>query len=186
MSQKSFKYFIVALVLSGIALLQTVSPAVQAQTPDPTAEQAVQTAWELAKASATYRYYSEIEQTAYPAPRLSSAGQRPTIDIIQLDGLYDQVDEKLELTMWNTAEANTPSEAIEIRVDGTEAKGRRGHNGQWEMLGTVNDFFAPGGDPLGFLSGATNIQYDSTTDYHFGTSSTQNPKSKIQNLYAFD
>ena len=53
---------------------------------------------------------------------------------------------------------NQRDEQVEMIVSGTQAQGRTSADSEWEQLGTVNEFFAPGGDPLGFLAGATNIQ----------------------------
>ena len=153
MSSKSLKFWFLGLVWAAIALLQTVSPVVHAEGGDPTAADTVQTAWDLAREAAAYNYASDVLQTTYPAPAVQNIGRAPRVDTFAVSGLYNQIAEKMELEL-----RNQNDETVEMVVNGTQAKGRIDANGEWEELGTVNEFFAPGGDPLGFLAGATNIQ----------------------------
>ena len=153
MSQKSLKYLIVGFFLAGIVVLQTVSPTARAAEPDPTATEAVQAAWELAKEAATYHYTSDIKQTIYPAPAVQNIGKPPRIDTFLAVGEYDQIAEKMSLEI-----TNQDNQSVEVEIDGLEARGRTSVDGEWEEFGSLDEFLIPGGDPLGFLAGATQIQ----------------------------
>ena len=149
----SSRLLIVGFCLAALAILQTVSPVSHAQQQDPTAADTVQAAWDLAKEAAAYDYTSNVRQTTYPAPAVQNVGRPPRIDTFTITGFYDQIAEKMELEM-----RNQHDEQVEMVVHGTDTKGRTTQTAEWEDLGTVNDFFAPGGDPLGFLAGATDIE----------------------------
>ena len=181
------KYTILGLFLFGLALLQTISPVAQAQTDaDLAAQQAIQAAWNLAKESPSYNYTSAVEQTTYPAPRIESAGQPPRIDTFFGEAIYNQIDEILEMTLWD----GSHQESTALLIEGTSMKGRKGEDAEWQDLGTANDFFAPGGDPLGFLAGASNPQFVSTETYNWQTPESQGLNSpsllSTLSLYSFD
>ena len=153
MTSKQFKYWIIGLILSGIFLLQTVSPVAQAQSNALTAGDAVQDAWDLAKEAAAYRYTSHVIQTTYPAPAIQNVGKPPHVDAFSAVGDYDQIAQQMHLEV-----NNQNNDWFEIEIDGLDARGRTSAESEWEEFGSVNEFFAPGGDPLGFLAGATQIQ----------------------------
>lgn len=116
---------------------------------------AVTGAWQLAQDSGTYRFRSELRQTATQAPSLRSAGSPPREDQLTLEGKVDQPAEALELTLWRGA-AGDPATGISIRVADGRALGRQGQ-GEWQELDSPAELFAPGGDPLGFLAGARDF-----------------------------
>ena len=153
MSRYSSKLSISALLILAIILF-AVARATRPLAAAPSPQDAVQTAWDNAKASPTFAYTSNILQTTYPAPKITSAGKPLQIDTFYIDALVDQHAEKMELELWN----NDQEQSVTLAVDGTETKARVGADGEWEDIGTVSDFFAPGGDPLGFLAGASNIR----------------------------
>ena len=128
----------------------------QADSPAPRPQNAVVRAWELAQASGTYQYRSEIEQTTYPAPSITNAGRQPQQDHITLEGDIDIVAETMAMTLWTDSSYN-PDTGIQIRVENGEAYGRLGE-GKWEAIDNVADAFAPGGDPLSFVAGMDNVQ----------------------------
>ncbi len=76
MSQKAI------LRLSAIALV-VVSAFLVLQRPT-SAENPITTAWQRAQARDSYRYRSQIEQTVYPAPRLSNVGKSAETLLAQL------------------------------------------------------------------------------------------------------
>ena len=125
-------------------------------TPPSSPQQAVQQAWELAQDSGSYQYRSRVAQTTYPAPKLTNAGRSPREDHLGVEGSIDQPAGTMEMTLWKDA-SFAPDRGVEIRLENNRAYGRVGQ-GEWEEVDNVGDTFAPGGDPLGFLSGITNIQ----------------------------
>ena len=153
MSYKSLKFWAFAFILSGIAILQTISPVALAQQADPTAADAVQSAWDLAKDAATYHYTSDIKQTTYPAPAIENIGKPPRVDNFLAIGEFDQIAEKMSLEL-----TTQDKQWVEVEIDGLEARGRTSVDGEWESLGSLDEFLIPGGDPLGFLAGATYIK----------------------------
>ena len=126
--------------------------AQQPESPD----KIIQQAWEQAKASGTYDYRANMEQTTIPAPSLTNAGRPLQTTQILLEGSVDLNDETMEMTLWNDSSGD-PNKGIAIRVEDGKTYGRLGQ-AEWEEIDNFSDGFAPGGDPLGFLASATNVQ----------------------------
>lgn len=119
--------------------------------------QLVAEAWELAQISGSYRFNTTAEQTMYPAPALSNAGRAPETTNIDLAGRVNRHQELLEMTMWPNGRTTIDDPGLELKIEGDQAFARQ-TGGEWEAMENVTDLFAPGQDPLGFLSAAKNIQ----------------------------
>ena len=128
-------------------------------------QEAVEQAWSLARASGRYSYRSLIDQTIYPAPSVANAGRAPRQDRLAVEGNVDAAAETLNLTLWNDGSFD-PQRGLSVKVEDGQTYGRRGQ-GEWQEMDNVADAFAPGGDPLGFLAGATNIQTTGTETRNF-------------------
>ncbi|MBK9055199.1 MAG: hypothetical protein IPL78_31175 [Chloroflexi bacterium] len=128
-------------------------------------QEAVEQAWALARTSGRYSYRSLIDQTIYPAPSVANAGRAPRQDRLALEGDVDVAAAILNLTLWDDGSFD-PQTGLSVKVEDGQTYGRRGQ-GQWQEMDNVADAFAPGGDPLGFLAGATNIQSTGTESRDF-------------------
>ncbi|MEM7335199.1 MAG: hypothetical protein AAF490_24185, partial [Chloroflexota bacterium] len=117
---------------------------------------AVEHAWRQATASGYYEYRSTANQITYPAPSRANVGQPPREDNLGAEGFFDSDAEDLNFTIWRDGSFN-PETGIEIRSDGEKTLSRQGL-GEWEEIQDVSGSFLPGGDPLGFFYGMTNIQ----------------------------
>jgi hypothetical protein len=115
-----------------------------------------QHAWQLAGESGQYDYRSHMDQTVYPAPSVANAGRAPDVSHLGLQGSVNLPAKKMEFTLWQDASFN-PNTGVSMRVEDGQAYARRGLEG-WKTMDNPADTFAPGGDPLGFLVGAQNIQ----------------------------
>jgi hypothetical protein len=72
-----------------------------------------------------------------------------------------------------------------MRVDHGRAYGRQG-SGAWREVDNAADTFAPGGDPLGFLAGASNIRLAGTETRQFGDDETGLSLSHTRYTFDFD
>ena len=124
-------------------------------------------AWELAEESGSYRFQTLIAQQATLQPSLHSAGRGASHAYLSLRGTLDQPANRLELQIWQSNDPE-PTNAAEVRVVGQEATGRVG-SGPWQPITFDTASFAPGGDPLGFLAGARDIQRAKTEQRSLGT-----------------
>lgn len=131
----------------------------------PSPIEAVEQAWKLARASGRYSYRSLIDQTVYPAPSVANAGRPPRQDRLAVEGDADVAAETLNLTLWDDGSFD-PQRGLSVKVEDGQTFGRRGQ-GEWQEMDNVADAFAPGGDPLGFLAGATNVQRTGTETRDF-------------------
>jgi len=61
----------------------------------------------------------------------------------------------MHLTLWPDNSFN-PDSGMDLRIEGDQAYGRFGQV-DWEPVDNVGDLLAPGGDPLGFLSGIKDV-----------------------------
>ncbi len=127
---------------------------------EPTAEQVVRQAWELAQKSGRYDFRSVVEQTTYPRPSITNGGAQPSVQNVALEGQLDAIEEELALTVWNDVSFN-PDTGVAVRVQNGNAYSRRGQN-EWQEVDGLTDLIVPGGDPLGFLAGLKNVTVGTT------------------------
>ncbi len=148
------------------------------------AENPITTAWQLAQARDSYRYRSQIEQTVYPAPRLSNVGKSAEHSILALDGAYDSAERTLDLTLWNDLTFD-PDTGLAIRVDGDETLARE-PGGEWEPVENMTSAFAPASDPLAWLAGVENLRTVAANQYEFdldGAAVAEHVRQMMQELY---
>lgn len=120
----------------------------------PSAQEAVERAWELAHESGRYAFRTDMLQTTEPANRLENAGRDKRIDRLHMEGEADRIEKTLSTEMWR---AGFEEQTIAVRVVNGKTYGRVGLN-EWAEVDGYADMFAPAGDPMSFLAGAANIQ----------------------------
>ncbi len=158
------RYALLAPVLALIALLLPLALAGQPASHSP--QQAVERAWGLAQDSGAYSFHTSIDQQTNAVPSLRSAGRPPRHDYLSLQGSLDQPAERMELAMWRTLGPQPPN-AMQVRLADGQTLGRT-DTGEWKPIEVDTASFAPGGDPLGFLAAATNVQVGASETRDFG------------------
>ena len=174
-----FFIVLIFICLVGLLLSSVIARAAVTDSPLPTARDAVVGAWELAQASGSYGYRSEINQTTYPAPSVTSAGRPPQEITVAIEGDIDLLAETMAMRLWTDGSYN-PDTGIEVRVEDGLASARVGQ-GEWEPIENITDAFAPGGDPLGFLVAMDNIEVAESETRQF-----DNGTSLLLTAYTFD
>lgn len=150
--EKDRRFWLLALGL--LVLFFSATTATHADT-DPTPQQQVDQAWQLAQASGSYDYRTLVEQTTYPQPTIRNAGTQPKVQMVGMEGSADLHTQSLNLTLWQNASFD-PDTGIGVRVANGQTLARRGQD-EWVEVGNVTEMFAPGGDPLGFLVAVDNV-----------------------------
>jgi hypothetical protein len=153
-------WFVIPLIILSLTIWL---PAFSVKADDPTA--VVQQAWQRAQQSGRYHYRSQVDQTIYPAPAVQNAGRPPQQSHLAVDGEVDIPAETMALTLWQDGSFN-PQTGLSVKVENGQTYGRSGQN-DWQEIDDVADAFAPGGDPLAFLAGATDIQAAGTESRAF-------------------
>ncbi|MCA9979308.1 MAG: hypothetical protein KDD89_00680, partial [Anaerolineales bacterium] len=150
-------YFVLAFAACALALwLGKGQLATADNTPAP--HTAVETAWQRANQSGVYHYSTNIVQQTTPQLTLDNVGLGPTTERLYLEGSLDKANETMSLKLWGQdGNVLLGSGGLEIKVEHGRALARTSTN-DWQEVDSLVDFFAPGQDPLGFLSAATNIQ----------------------------
>ena len=141
-----------------------------AQPPSP--DEQVARAWKLAQDSGAYQYRADLQQTISHPASLVSAGQRDVAQRIFMEGSLDQAQDdrgaspQLSLSLWQNTRQKPPN-ALDLRLEDGVVYGRKG--GGWQKVDNgAAELFAPGGDPLGFLSAAKDIQFAGVERRQFG------------------
>ena len=138
-----------ALVLAVLGLL-LLAPSLRADT----GSDAVERAFERARAAGSYHFSSDVEAVTAPIASARTAGTSSQTDHLSLEGTADLDDSQTEFTMWTGARSADSSVAFRM-VDGITEQ-RRG-DGPWEPSSSGTPGFTPRGDQLSFLLGAADI-----------------------------
>lgn len=138
-----------------VAVLGVVlaAPALQAESqPD-----AITAAFDRAREAGSYVFTSDVEAVTAPVASSQTAGVSSHTDYLHLEGTADLDRSESEFLMWTgPAGPYTDETSLGFRMaDGTTYQ-RRGA-GSWAESATAAPGFAPQGDQLGFLLGATNV-----------------------------
>ncbi|MCP4543221.1 MAG: LamG domain-containing protein, partial [Chloroflexi bacterium] len=144
----------ICLILAGL-LLSHFWPSLAAPLPL-TDQQRLKRAWRDAGDIGRYQYRTNVIQTIHPTARLSNAGRHSTTKHFSAAGMIDRSSQDMQLRLWSPG-ANR--DGVELKVENGQAYGRLDATGDWTQVddNTV-DLFAPGGEPLGFLIAAENVQ----------------------------
>ncbi len=179
MQHKSLSIRKLGLVILFLILLGTVYQ-VSASAQQAPAEK-VARAWELAAQSGVYGFDIRIQQVTSPLPMLANVGLSPRQQEVFIAGTVDKPAETMQMAMYTgDAAVGAQKEDWELLVKEGQAFGRT--QGQdWQKVDNFSDMFAPGGDPLGFLAAAKNIQEMGT--FQVAVPSTSNPAETQMVVY---
>ncbi|MBN1148930.1 MAG: Ig-like domain repeat protein [Anaerolineales bacterium] len=121
---------------------------------------AVSDSWKQLQQAGRYEFSSTVEQTTYPAPKLSNVGRSKTTERYYVSGESDLSNETMLLSLYqNQGSLLNQRDGIEIRVEGDQAWGR-GIGSEWQALEDFSGgLFAPANDAASFLVAARNIHY---------------------------
>ncbi|MCP4542385.1 MAG: hypothetical protein GY832_35125, partial [Chloroflexi bacterium] len=140
-------YALIALVgMLAMLLWPTAAAAIPL-----TDEQELKQAWEYAADVGVYRYRTDVLQTIHPTPRLSNVGRSSKSERFSVAGMMDRPNDTMEMRI-------AADGTIELKVVDGVSYGRLNAHDEWTQVESQSNFFAPGGDPLGYLNAAENIQ----------------------------
>ena len=123
-----------------------------------TVGQELDRAGRLAHDVGSYRYRTDVVQTTHPTARLENAGRQEESTRMTVEGAVDRASESMNMKLWAPGAGR---DGLELKIEGGQAYGRTDPDGEWNEIENPSEIFAPGGDPLGFLSAAENIRRQS-------------------------
>jgi len=141
------------LALTGLALLN-FWPSLVAVMPL-TAQHHLERAWRFAADVDRFTYRTNVVQTTRPTAGLENAGSTATTQRFFAEGQVDRLNKAMALTLRGHSAG---VRGLELKVEGGQAYGRLKAGDPWTEIENPTDIFAPGGDPLGFLVAAENVQ----------------------------
>ncbi|MCP4544812.1 MAG: DUF11 domain-containing protein, partial [Chloroflexi bacterium] len=146
--------FLLKLIVVGLILLY-FWPSLTVSLPL-TDQQRLERAWHDAGDIGRFQYHTNVIQIIHPTARLSNAGRHSTTKHFSASGMIDHIDHDLQLKLWSPG---TNRDGIELEIKDGLAYGRVKATDDWTLVDdNTIDLFAPGGDPLGFLIAAENVQ----------------------------
>ena len=135
------------VILAGLMLL-TVPSFARANS----STNNLQDVWQKAQSQGSYEYHANVLQTIHPGPTLANVGRRAETQLFTVSGDMNSAEEQMLLKLKS---GNQPEMSIKF-AEGV-AYGRIGEQDTWQKLENGFDIFAPGGDPLAYLSASTNV-----------------------------
>ncbi len=115
-------------------------------------------AWASTERAGQYGFESRLTQTTIPANRMSAAGRTASTETLFIEGISDRRDRSLHLTLWDDpTTVHETRQAMEIKIEGTEAMGRMSTAEDFQPIDNLSDAFAPSGDAAAFLAAAENV-----------------------------
>ncbi len=120
-----------------------------------TAKHQLERAWRYAGNAGSFEYHTDVLQTTHPTMRLENAGRSPQTRRMTAQGIVDRPNKAMQMKLWAPGAGR---DGLEIKVENGKAFGRLDANAEWTEIDNPTDIFAPGGDPLGFLVAAENVQ----------------------------
>ncbi len=149
-SSSSFWYVLFALAALTGLLIMSNKPAFV--TAAPLSDDArLKAAWERAAEAGVYNYRTDVLQTTHPTLKLVNVGRSSKTDRITVAGLMDRPNDTMHIKMQGEG-------SIELKVEQGISYGRLDAQEEWTLVENQSDFFAPGGDPLGYLNAAENVR----------------------------
>ncbi len=142
------------LLAAALTLLFLASnlPGLQAESGSADIRSQVQQAWQSATSIGQYHYRSTILQTTHPTLSVENVGRTARSAQFVLEGEMDGPAEHMFLQL--TAPNQPP---VEIKIEQGVGYGRLSQDDPWTQVDVAADLFAPGGDPLGYLSAMDNV-----------------------------
>ncbi|MCB0086345.1 MAG: hypothetical protein KDE54_00400, partial [Caldilineaceae bacterium] len=142
----------IILGLLALTMVLSAQPALADRLPQ-SAYQQLQAAWRRAAQIGQYDYHSTILQTTTPAANLRNAGRGSQTQRVRIDGRLDKAADAMQMQVQVGQQP-----PIAVKIEEGQAFGRQSSGGEWVALEQTPDFFAPGGDPLGFLVATENVR----------------------------
>ncbi|MEM7028117.1 MAG: LamG-like jellyroll fold domain-containing protein [Chloroflexota bacterium] len=145
--------------------------------------------WQAAGEAEHYHYRTDVVQTVHPLAAFANAGRPSKTTHMAVAGQLDRANEAMRMDLW--PQGKTSQRKIELKAEDGLTYRRVNENGDWLEVdhGTI-DLFAPGGDPLGFLVAAENIQevdFDtSETGLDAGLESLRSERHQATTRFTFD
>ncbi|HRW08999.1 MAG TPA: hypothetical protein P5121_28035, partial [Caldilineaceae bacterium] len=149
-SQSYLLLFVIGLLCALFAL--SIQQWVVDQAPA-TASAQIQRALKNAASSGRYQYQTELLQTLHPTMRLENVGRTTRTTRAVMAG---EMDRRNETMRFQLSVANQPP--LEVKIEAGTAFGRLAADQPWTEVPLATDLFAPGGDPLAFLTTAQNVR----------------------------
>ncbi len=139
----------ILLALIGL-LTMLLWPSMATAVPLTDAEQLEQ-AWEYAAEIGVYRYQTDVVQITHPTEKLVNVGRSSKTARITVAGLMDRPNDTMHMKLQADG-------TIDLKVVEGVSYGRLSAQAEWTEVENQTDMFAPGGDPLGYLNAAENVQ----------------------------
>lgn len=151
-----------SLIMIGITLIWFGSSApLSAQTHDPQAQDLIEQAWDKVEEVESYAFRTRLVQFVYPAPSIANAGRPPQESTLGIAGTYETNRYRMETTLWSDGTFD-PNSGIDMLIENGRSYVRQPNETEWEEINDFSSSFAPGGDPISFLSGMSNVQATGT------------------------
>jgi len=142
-----------ALGAGAVGVLLALAPAVEHGPALGSEATALRGVWQRVRAAGGYRFSADVVQRAEAD---GPGGARP--ERLYLEGAADLVGESFQLRLWRGGgSAAAPETALQLEVDGDQARARQGL-GPWQPMGDAGEAFAPGGDFLAYLAAARDVR----------------------------
>ncbi len=121
--------------------------------PDP-----IRAAWQRALSSGAYRFDATTTILSDPVNSPINAGRPPERQEIYLQGATSAAEATTELRLWTQGgNVVTGEGSVTMRISAGRTLVRQGE-GEWEEYDGLGDLYAPGGDALGYLNAARDVQ----------------------------
>ena len=157
-----------SLILIGITLVWLGSSAsLLAQNHDPQAQNLIEQAWDKVEEVERYSFRTRLVQLVYPAPSIANAGRPPKEETLGISGTYETNSYRMETTLWPNGTFD-PNSGIDMLIENGRSYVRQPNQTEWEEINDFSNSFAPGGDPISFLSGMSNVQATGTDSRTIG------------------
>ena len=144
------------LFVALVAMVAPVAAALQAQMLPLSPAQQLQATWRHASAIGRFHYQTNLLQTTHPTVSLKNAGRQVKTKQVRVEGAIDLPNEQMTLQL--RTNQGGQERITDLKVEQGQAFGRLDPNAAWTPIDQSTDLFAPGGDPLGFLVAAENVQ----------------------------
>src|SRR5262245_26873332 len=125
--------------------------------PPSSARAAVAATWRSARDAGGYSFRADVVQQVIPVATFTNVGRTSREYRYHLEGKTDLIAHSLELTLWDQGGSVLDgANAAQLKVENGVASMRRGQQ-PWQPIDDFSGSFAPTGDFMGFLSGASNV-----------------------------
>ncbi|MEM7800568.1 MAG: hypothetical protein AAF633_15335, partial [Chloroflexota bacterium] len=145
------------IIIFSILFWLSGSSTLTAQTHDPDAQSLIELAWEKVEEAEEYGFRTRIDQQVYPAPSIANAGRPPEEATLGISGTFEKESHRMETTVWSDGTFD-PNSGADMLIENGRSYVRQPGQTEWEEVNDFSGSFAPGGDPISFLSGMSNVQ----------------------------